>query len=319
MNPAIDIATTTPRLVASDKMRCAAPRFDAGGGGVNVARTIVTLGEPATAVFPVGGHTGRLLEQLVRDAGVPARTVGTAGTTRENMAVTDAATGTQYRFVFPGMPLTPAEQQRVLDVVGESARGATYLVASGSLPPGVPADFYQQLADRSAEWGVRLVVDTSGNALRQLSSGVHLLKPSIRELREYIGRPLRERSEMLAAARLLITAGVARVVVVSLGAEGALAVTAAAANWFPAVPEPVISGIGAGDAMVGGLTVGLARGWDLETAVRLGIAAATAALGTPGTGPGNSDHIDELFARLRDGSEAAATRRPAVADREGGL
>jgi 6-phosphofructokinase 2 len=298
INPAVDIATSTPRLLPTDKMRCDTPCFDPGGGGINVARTVLALGEQATAVFPAGGNTGRLLEQLVREAGVTAHSVPVAGTTREDMSVTETTSADQYRFVFPGVPLTTGEQQRCLDAVAERVFGARFLVASGSLPPGVPGDFYQLLAERAEGWGVPLIVDTSGAALRHLRGGVYLLKPSVRELGQMVGRQLRDRDEQVSVARLLITAGVTQIVVVSLGAEGALAVTAQSETWFPAVAEPVVSGIGAGDAMVGGLAVGLARGLVLDDAVRLGIAAATAALGTAGSGPGRPAHIEELYREL---------------------
>ncbi len=294
MNPAVDIATRAPALLPTDKMRCSTPRFDPGGGGVNVARTAVALGESATAVFPAGGHTGRFLIEMVR-AAVPVRAVPVAEPTRESFSVSDTGSGRQYRFVFPGARLTPAEQHRCLAAVEEVARSARYLVASGSLPPGVPETYFQQVADLADTLGVPLILDTSGAPLRAMRRGVYLLKPSVRELADCVGHPLPNRADQVTAARELIAAGVARIVVVSLGAEGALAVTAAGDEWFAPITVPVRSGIGAGDAMVGGLTVGLARGLDLDDAVRLGIAAATATLTTPGTGVGLPSRIRQLY------------------------
>ncbi|MFC9994015.1 1-phosphofructokinase family hexose kinase [Nocardia sp. NPDC127526] len=295
MNPAIDIASSTGQVRPTDKMRCAAPRFDPGGGGINVARTVAALGEPVRAVFPVGGPSGALLAELVRDAGVPARTVEVAGATRESLAITDTSCGAQYRFVFPGPRLTAPEQHRCLAAVERAAQGARFVVASGSLPPGVAVDFYQQLAELLTDLGIRLILDTSGAPLRAVRGGVHLVKPSVRELAEYAGHPLPDRAAQLAAARALIAAGVSEIVVLSLGAEGALAITAAGAEYFAPIPVTVRSGIGAGDAMVGGISVGLLRDYALSDAVRLGIAAATAALGTQGTGPGHPARIAELF------------------------
>jgi 6-phosphofructokinase 2 len=299
MNPTIDIATRTGRVVATDKMRCAAPRFDPGGGGINVARTVLALGEQATAVFPAGGHTGRFLTDLVRSVGVPARSVPVGEPTRENFSVTETDTGEQFRFVVPGPRLTTAEQHHCLAVVEQTCRGASHLVASGSLPPGVPAEFYQQLADLAGALNIPLILDTSGAPLRQLRGGVYLLKPSLRELAECVGRPLPGRADQVAAARELIGAGLTQIVVVSLGAAGAVAVTADQQEAFSPITVPVRSGIGAGDAMVGGITVGLARGLDLGDAVRLGIAAATAALTTLGTCPGTAARIEQMYHSLR--------------------
>ncbi|MGV9665221.1 1-phosphofructokinase family hexose kinase [Nocardia niigatensis] len=297
MNPAIDIATTAPSVRPTDKTRCTAPRFDPGGGGINVARTIAALDETVTAVFPAGGPPGELLMELVRGAGVPMRPVRVADNTRECFAVTASDTGEQYRFVLPGPRLTAPEVHRCLAEIERAAQDCRYVVASGSLPPGVPADFYQRLADLLTDLQVPLVLDTSGAALRAVRRGIHLVKPSVRELTEYIGRPLPDRESRVAAARELITREVSEIVVVSLGSSGTLAVTAKDDEWFPATEVAVRSGTGAGDAQVGGITVGLSRGYPLDDAVRLGIAAATAALMTPGTGPGLPARMAELFHR----------------------
>ncbi|MBF6137367.1 1-phosphofructokinase family hexose kinase [Nocardia otitidiscaviarum] len=302
MNPAIDIATGTERLVATDKMRCTPPRFDPGGGGVNAARTVAALDVPVTAVFPAGGPAGAQFEELVRDAGVAYRKVPVAGHTRENLAVTDEGTREQYRFVFPGPRLTNREQHRCLAAVEKLARNARYVIASGTLPPGVPADFYQWLADILSDLDVRLVLDTSGAPLRAMRGGVHLMKPSVRELSDYVGRPLIGRADQVAAARGLVDGGVSEIVLVSLGASGAFAVTRDTERWYAPIQVGVRSGIGAGDAMVGGTTVGLARGYRLDDAVRLGIAAATAALGTPGSQPGSRCRILDLYRELTAGA-----------------
>ncbi|MGY2012075.1 1-phosphofructokinase family hexose kinase [Nocardia gipuzkoensis] len=314
MNPAIDLATRVERVVPTDKMRCATPRFDPGGGGINVARTAAELGVEVTAVFPTGGPSGRLLEQLVRDTGVPPRPVQVAESTRESLSVTETISGEQYRFVFPGPRLTDPEQHRCLAEVERAVRGGSYLVASGTLPPGVSSDFYQSITDLAGDLGVRVVLDTSGIALRSVRRGVYLIKPSVRELGDYVGHPLIDRTEQLSQARRLIADGMTEIVLLSLGAAGALVVTRDWHEWFPSIPARVRSGIGAGDAMVGGTTVGLTRGYQLADAVRLGIAAATAALATAGTGPGRSGHIAELYREslLDDGSggEADDLARP---------
>ncbi|GAB0102717.1 1-phosphofructokinase family hexose kinase [Nocardia sp. JMUB6875] len=295
MNPAIDIATTAAHIQPTDKTRCAAPRFDPGGGGINVARTVAELGERVTAVFPAGGPPGSLLEDLVRDAGIPMRPVPVAEHTRESFAVTATDTGDQYRFVLPGPRLTAPEIHRCLAEIERAAQDCRYVVASGSLPPGVAPTFYQSLVDLLDDLGVPLVLDTSGPALRAVRRGVYLIKPSVRELAEFVGHPLPDRSSRVSAARLLIDRGMCDNVVVSMGSVGTLAVTRDRDRLFAAIEVPVRSGIGAGDAQVGGIVAGLCRGYSLDAAVFLGIAAATAALATPGTGPGRADRIAELF------------------------
>ena len=165
MNPALDITTSADQVRPTDKIRCRGARYDAGGGGINVARVASVLGGSVSAVFPVGGPTGDLLTELVGNADVPYRRVAISLPTRESFTVDEESSGQQYRFVLPGPRLTPAEQAKCLDELRYAARSAEIVVASGSLPPGVPSDFYQRVADICRELGVPLVLDTSGGGL----------------------------------------------------------------------------------------------------------------------------------------------------------
>ena len=264
MNPALDVTTSADRVGPTDKIRCRGVRYDAGGGGINVARIARVLGGSVSAVFPAGGHTGDLVTQLVAEADVPYRRVDITESTRESFTIDEQCSGQQYRFVLPGPRLSFVEQARCLDELRDAARSAEFVVASGSLPPGVPADFYQRVADMCRELGVLLVLDSSGGGLRHITSGVFLLKPSIRELRERCGRELVTEADQLAAAHELIDSGVTQTVVVSLGSKGALLATPHGSQRFSPVPVKVISGVGAGDAMVAAVTVGLTRGMVAE-------------------------------------------------------
>lgn len=314
MNPTIDLSTCTDRVTATEKMRCAQPRMDPGGGGINVARTVLALGEPVLAVLPVGGPTGTVLEELLERAGVPCRFIAIDGSTRESFSVTDNDSGRQFRFVLPGPVVHPPEWSRCLDAAIDAARSAQYVVASGSLPPGVPGNFYQVLATRVARAGSRFVLDTSGEALRQMRHGAYLVKPSVRELAERVGHPLPDTDSRITAARELIAGGVSELVVVSLGAEGALVVGRDRWETVPAIPVAVANATGAGDAMVAGLTVGFARGLDTMNAMELGIAAASASLVTHGTDPGHPD----VIANLLDARTAAPAPLSHSADRQTG-
>lgn len=180
------------------------------------------------------------------------------------------------------------------------------MVASGSLPPNVHPDYYQRVADICGEHGARLVLDTSGGGLQHITNGVFLLKPSVHELGQCVGRELRNESEQLAAARELIDRGCAENVVVSLGSSGALLVTRQIGRRYPSVPVPPGSGVGAGDAMVAGITVGLSRGWLLEKSIRLGIAAGAAMLMTPGAAPCTRADAECLFEVAPDPLEVAS-------------
>ncbi len=297
MNPALDITTGTEVVRASDKLRCAAARYDPGGGGINVARVAQALGADSLAVFPLGGPSGEVVAKLLAAEGLAVQRVAIGGWTRESFTVNESSTAAQYRFVLPGPELTPAEQAECLLHLRRAAASASIVVASGSLPPGVPDDFYQQVAEICAELDVKFVLDTSGGGLKQFTSKVFLVKPSLRELRECAGRELADENEQHNAARELIDRGAAECVLVSLGAKGALLVTAAGGLRYEPVSVPPGSSVGAGDAMVAGVAVGLTRGWALSEAVRLGIAAGAAVHLTPGTAACTREDTERLFAQ----------------------
>lgn len=295
MNPALDITTSVDRVRPTDKLRCQGARHDPGGGGINVARVASVLGASVSAVFPAGGPTGDVVADLLVEQGVPLHRVRISGRTRESFTVNEESSGQQYRFVLPGPRLTFADRARCVDELRAAADCAQFVVVSGSLPPGVPADFYQQIADVCGDLGTRLILDTSGTGLQHITSGVFLLKPSVRELRECVGRELATEADETAAAQELVQRGQAQVVVVSFGDRGALLVTPDAAQRIPAIKMRSGSGVGAGDAMVAAITVGLSRGWPLSKSVRFGVAAGAAMLMTPGTAVCNRSDVERLF------------------------
>ncbi|WP_230532292.1 1-phosphofructokinase family hexose kinase [Microvirga roseola] len=295
MNPALDIATSAEAVVPTDKVRCSPPRHDPGGGGINVARVVRTLGGDALAVYPAGGPAGLALETLLERDGAPHRRIPIFGPTRESFTVDERRSGQQYRFVLPGPVLSEAEHKACLDGLAEAASDARFIVASGSLPSGVGADFYQKAADVAKGLGIRFVLDTSGEALRHMRSGVHLLKPSIRELREWTGSELRSEAQQIEAVRQLIGRGICEIIVISLGAEGALLVTEEMHERLAPIEVPVRSAVGAGDSMVAAITYGLARGLDLRNAIRLGMAAGAATVMTPGTELCRREDVERLY------------------------
>lgn len=285
MNPSVDVSTHTDRVVPADKLRCGPAQRDAGGGGLNVARVVHRLGGRGSALFPAGGAAGQWLTQHLEQAGLFAHALPIAQDTRENFTVQAQDTGAEYRFVLPGPTLTEDEWQANLDAVDQWSSELSFVVASGSLPPGVPADFYARLARAARQRGVRLVLDSSGPALAAaLQAGVFLVKPNLRELRELTGLPLATAAEWRAAAQALVDHGQADVVALTLGDRGALLLSRDGAWQAEALPVEVASSVGAGDSFVGALVWSLQQGDPLPQAFSWAMAAGSAALLTPGTG-----------------------------------
>jgi 6-phosphofructokinase 2 len=300
MNPALDVFTSTPALEPSHKLRCAAPRLDPGGGGINVARVLTRLGADALALHPLGGATGERLGRLLAAEGVRAAGIPIAEETRESFTVKEGRSGREYRFVLPGPSLSAAECRACLDAVQSHAAGARWLVVSGSMPEGIGADFIPQLAARCRGAGVRIAIDTSGAALREwLAQGVDLVKPSLRELSELTGEPLATRADQLHAARAQVLGGQAAIVALSLGADGALLVTRDEALHAAALPVEVSGTIGAGDSFLAGLLLGVDRAAGLDDALGFAVAAASAALLTEGTSLCRPEDVERLRGLVR--------------------
>jgi 6-phosphofructokinase 2 len=284
MNPTVDVNVEVDRVDVEEKLRCADARYEAGGGGVNVSRAIHKLGGQSLAIYPSGGSMGRMLQNLLEREGLVHRPVPIEGTTRQCFNVLEKATGKQLRFILPGPVLREPEWQRCLDEVSSLEPKPRYVVASGSLARGAPEDLYARVARIGRELHARVIVDTSGKALpASLREGVYLIKPNLRELEQLTERRIEDEAGQEQAARSVIDRGQSEVVVLSLGKEGALVVSKEGSERVRAPSVPVQSKVGAGDSMVAGVVLGLARGLGLSDAVRFGVAAGAAAAMTPGT------------------------------------
>lgn len=296
MNPAVDLSTSIDKVVDTHKLRCTAAVFHPGGGGINVARVVQRLGGNAMALYPAGGVGGEQLRHLLDLERVRGHCIKIDGETRQNFSVHETSSAKDYRFVLPGPQVTAGEYEACLAFVDAMEPPPRYLVASGSLPPGVPDDFYARLAGRARERGSLLVLDTSGPALAAaLAQGVYLVKPSLRELRDLTGEALPGEAQWRGAASRIIAAGQAQVVALSLGDQGALLVTEDTALRAQGLPVPVASTIGAGDSFLAGMVWSLSQDAGLEHALRYGMAAGAAALLTAGTALCNPAEVERLL------------------------
>ena len=311
VNPCIDESAAVDRVIPHRKLRCGSPRYEPGGGGINVARAIVRLGGEALAVYPAGGAAGELLDALLDGEGVPRRSLPIAGWTRQNLNVFEETTGHQFRFVLPGPELTRAEVDACFEEIAALEPFPSYLVASGSLPPGVPADFFARLAKLVRERGGRFVLDTSGEpARRALDEGLFLIKPSLREFQSLTGLADAEESHLVAEATRWIDRGLCETVVLSLGAAGVLWVAAGTAKRLSSPMVPVRSTVGAGDSMLAGIVLRLQQGRSMEQAVGFGVAAGAATVMNPGTELCRRLDAERLYAEMS--SEAQPDRGGAV-------
>lgn len=301
LNPSIDLGCEAESIQPTRKIRTFGETYDPGGGGVNVARVLRELGGETLAVVTTGGVVGRFLEELLEAAGVPCRAVPIAGRTRISQVVQDRASGLEYRFVPEGPALAEAEWRAALAML--AAQDAGWLVLSGSLPRGVPEDFYAQAIRDARRDGRRVVLDTSGAALRAglAAGGIEVVKPSLGEFEALLGRRLNDDLDAITAAALEVaSSGAARLVAVTLGHRGAVLAGADGSSWRLPAPEVEVRGAtGAGDSFVAAMTWALARGDDAPDAFAWGSAAGGATVAATGTAHARRAEIDALYAAMR--------------------
>ncbi|WP_341835652.1 1-phosphofructokinase family hexose kinase [Chitinophaga pollutisoli] len=300
LNPAIDISTSVEALQPDKKLRCAEPEFAPGGGGINVARVLHRFGGDVLPVYLAGGATGKKLTALLAAEGLATSPVEISGETRENMHVSDNSNGRQYRFVLPGPAISFAENLALLEHLSHVMEGAQYVVISGNLPKGVNPEFMDKLVSMAHIYGCRLVADLSGDGLRQATmAGVFLIKPNLGELASLAEKEVLSESEAIASARRIVSAGGASVVAISMGATGALLVTAELEERILAPVTRPVSTVGAGDSMVAGIVWALMKGDTMSAAVRFGVACGTAATLSEGTGLCQKQDAERFYASVQ--------------------
>ncbi|GAB2776704.1 1-phosphofructokinase family hexose kinase [Salinimicrobium soli] len=300
VNPALDIYSRVQNIQPGEKLRCEQPKLDPGGGGINVSRVIKRLGGSSVAIYPKGGHTGSVFQDLLQQEDIQQDPVSIQNALRENFAVTDTATGELYRFGFPGPELSEVDIQNIHKRLDQYER-ADFLVASGSLPPGVPNNFYSLVAKKARELNIKFILDTSGKAYEGiLEEGAYLLKPNQNELEALVGgRKATNREEQKDLLREVVINYPIEIVILSLGGDGALLATKDEVRHFPAPQVEQISSIGAGDSMVAGVVHGLFQDYSLDQAVLFGLACGSATLKSPGTELLKKKDAEELYSRLQ--------------------
>ncbi|SDE43288.1 6-phosphofructokinase 2 [Pricia antarctica] len=296
VNPVIDKSVSVAGISPNTKLRCSAPTYNPGGGGINVSRALKKLGSDSLCMYLAGGPTGHHLKQLLDHEGVEQLVVPIKGWTRDNLAVTDTSNNQQYRFGMPGPHVEKEEWEAILKQLEQYLKESDYLVASGKLSPGMPNDFYTQVAAIAQTKKARFVLDTSGEALIQASkSNIYIMKPNLGELSTLSGIDSISALELESIAKKFMDGHDCETLVVSLGAKGALLATK---YEMEHVPTPTVlqkSTIGAGDSMVAGMIVSLLQGKTFSDMVKYGVACGAAATMHEGTQLCNKDDADKLY------------------------
>jgi 1-phosphofructokinase len=298
-NPAVDKTLLVAALRPGGVNRARESHLDPGGKGINAARVAHRLGRPATALTIVGGYVGSLLEQGLREEGVPHDSVRVEDETRLNVVLVDEATGASTRVWDRGAAVPAGRTADVAALVERHLAGATVLVCAGTLPPGLPEDFYAQVLEAAAAAGLRTVLDSDGASfVRGMEGRPTVIKPNVREAEAVLGRRLVDEHDVIAGAVELLRRG-PEAVVVSMGAAGS--VLATDAGLVRALPPRIErrSAVGSGDSLVAGLAIALHDRLDLVEGLRIGTAAGAATAMTVGTQLGSRAEIEAMLPRVR--------------------
>ncbi|QNE78915.1 1-phosphofructokinase [Streptomyces finlayi] len=278
-NPSLDRTYELRDLTRGAVLRATADRVDPGGKGINVSRAVAAAGHRTVAVAPLGGPEGALLARLLGEHGIEAAGVRITGSTRVNITLVEAD-GTLTKVNATGPEITESEAETLLETVRTWSSDADWIACCGSLPRGLPPEWYAELVARSHGAGARIALDSSGAALiAALRERPDVIKPNVEELSEAVGRPLATVGDAVKAAEVLRGRG-AQAVLASLGADGQLLVDGSGTFFGSARVETVRSNVGAGDASLAGF---LAAGGAGRPALAAAVAHGAAAVQLPGS------------------------------------
>ena len=295
LNPSLDRTLHVQRLERGSVLRTTEPTLEPGGKGVNVTRALTANGIPSIAVLPVGGGEGAELSRLLEVAGVHSHFVPVAARTRSNITVAESD-GTVTKLNEPGFPLTDDDVETLTRVLRAIVSPGDWVVLSGSVPPGFTPAQLRSLIESLTASEASLAIDTSGDALvASLAARPRLIKPNRTELAELVGRPLDSIAEVIAAAEEVRAGGV-EIVLVSLGADGAVLVSPGGVLVGESRVDVPRSTVGAGDSFLAGFLVKFSHNeHDVEAALVEALAWGAAATSLPGSavpGPTEIDHTN---------------------------
>lgn len=293
LNAAIDKRYDVTDVHVGEVQRVARVRAGAGGKGLNVARGARLCGQAVIATGFVAGFAGQFITSQVEEQGIREEFLRVPGESRTCINIIDAA-GTSTEFLEPGVTVEETHLTQLLARFQSLLGEVDVVTLSGSAPSGCPDDVYVPFVEAAGLAGRPVILDTSGALLRAgLAASPTVVKPNREELAALAGSDLRNLGDVIAAARSLCAQG-PEWVVVSLGADGALAVDTHRAVQVIAPRVAAVNPVGCGDVLVGGLATGLAAGLTVDAALPFAVRVAAAAAAHPETGQFDPAFADTL-------------------------
>ncbi len=293
LNPAVDIALSTKRIVFDDRSIITQEIETAGGKGINAAKVIHSYGGKVLAITVAGGWQGERFIELLKQSGMPVDIHHVAAETRRNVSITDNQ-GLTIKLDQQGEPLSADEVQQTVKAVEQHLPEASWFMLTGSLQQGMPTDIYAKLIEKCKQHNVPVLLDSSGPALAAaIACSPALVKPNRIEAEKLLGKSLLTQGQALLAAVEIQQLGAERVIL-SLGSQGIIAV--GPEGRLRVAPPSIETGcpIGAGDVLAATCLWAMVRGESFEEALRWGVASSTVAASLPGLAYGQLDEVSAL-------------------------
>lgn len=295
-NPTYDFAVDADFVESNRKLRCKNPQVHPGGGGINVARAAVRLGGDVLAIITAGGLYGDAVKGLLAEEKVPFEAISVAGETRIAFHVRDLSGEDEYRFNLPGHALSDDEAARLITALSDAATSGDYVIGSGSLPGGGPADFWARAARAAKEKGAYFVLDSINGVEEALDEGIHLLRQNKHEYPALAGGELQWPDEIAAFATSLVDAGKVEKVAITHGGDGSVLASKTGVVQTSSLPVVAQSAVGAGDSFVAAMVNAFTKGKSDLEAIRYGMAAAAATRLSPGSALFSAADVERLYA-----------------------
>ena len=299
LNASVDKLYLLDSVALGQVMRVKEVQNTAGGKGLNVARVSALAGESVRALGFLGGYSGQYIRSMLSLQGVEADFTEIDGETRSCINIRDCSTGRHTEFLEPGASVTPQNLDEFLKSYENAAVQSDVITISGSVPSGTPADFYRTLVRIAKQHGVPVLVDTSGDLLKEaVKEKPTMIKPNTDEIAQLLGRPISSGKQLEDAAQMLQQSGIP-IVAISMGKDGVL-VACDEGLFLGTTPDiPVVNTVGCGDSMVAGFAVGLARRYPMTDTIEFASAISTANALSMKTGWFEPDDLKQMLTQVR--------------------
>jgi len=299
LNPGLDRTLTVPEIVHNEVLRATTVRIDLGGKGLNVSRALKALGSNSVAMGFVGGSNGLLMKRGLREIGIRTDFVCVRGETRISTLIVDKEAQEHIKVNEPGPIILMDEQEALVQKIRKRLKPGDFWAFCGSLPLGLPSNFYAMLIRLVQAGGAKAVLDTSGDALREgVKATPYLLKPNLLEIEQATGITVGTEADAFIALETLLNLGV-QYVALSMGANGLMIGRKGEIRGIKPPKVPVRSTVGAGDSTLAGILWAMSKNMALDEVARWGVATGTAAVMCEGTGVGDQALVESIYGLLK--------------------